>query len=177
MQESKGSSIIILKLINSTKHFTSKIVNANYHFTARVNLATCNVVSCCTILMNFVVLVRILLGPYTYAGVVAFHYLQRITIVSYLTMIIFKMVMKTLFIIDFDKMASLSEQNVMVCMGVVTSVVTLIHLVLEALTRNNRGLDHYARWCLNTYLGKVVLYGKIFCPNANCLLNFREMFQ
>ena len=104
---------------------------------------------------------RIMFGPFTYAGVVAFHYLTRITMVSYLTMITFKIVMKTLFIIDFEKMASVPEQKVMACMGVVTSVLTLIHLGLEALVRNIRGLDHYARWCLNIYFGKVVLYGKI----------------
>ena len=90
-------------------------------------------------------------------------------------MITFKIVVKTCFIIDFDKMLSVPEQKVIVCMRVITSLVTLIHLGEEALIRNIRGLDHYARWCFNIYLGKVVLYGTICFSNANCLLNFREM--
>ena len=109
---------------------------------------------------------RILFGTYKYAWVVAYHYFQRIMTVSYLTMITFKIVVKTFFIIDFDKMASVPEQKVIVCMRVITSLVTLIHLGEEALIRNIRGLDHYARWCFNIYLGKVVLHGKKFFANV-----------
>ena len=100
-------------------------------------------------------LLRILLGPFTYAGVVAVHYGSRFTVVSILHMHTFKTGLKTLFIIDFDRMAAVSEKKVMVCMWVFTSICTLAHLAQEAITRNIRGLDHYARWCFNTYLGKV----------------------
>jgi hypothetical protein len=100
---------------------------------------------------------RILLGPFSYAGVVAFHYGTRAWVVSNLHMLTFKTGLNTLFIMDFDRMAAVSEKKVMVCMCVVTSIGTLAHLAGEVITRNIRGLDHYARWCLNTYLGKVAL--------------------
>jgi hypothetical protein len=102
-------------------------------------------------------LVRILLGPFTFAGVVAFHYFTRVTMTSFLTMLTYKTVLNTLFIIDFDKMAAVPEQKVMAWMGVVTSFTTLAHLAEEAVTRNILGLDHFSRWCFNIYLGKVVL--------------------
>ena len=77
-------------------------------------------------------------------------------------MLTFKTVLKTLFIIDFDRMAEVPEEKVMVWMVVVTSVCTLAHLGEEAILRNIRGLDHYSRQCYNIYLGKVVLNGLTF---------------
>ena len=77
-------------------------------------------------------------------------------------MLTFKTVLKTFFIIDFDRMAAVPEEKVMVWMVVVTSICTLSHLGEEAITRNLLGLDHYARLCLNIYLGKVVQSGITF---------------
>jgi hypothetical protein len=102
-------------------------------------------------------LLRILLGPFTYAGVVAFHYGIRVHTVSLLFMLTFKTGLNTLFILDFNRMAAVSEKKVMVWMCLSTSTCTLAHMAQEALTRNIRGQDHYARMCFNTYLGKVVM--------------------
>jgi hypothetical protein len=102
-------------------------------------------------------LLRILFGPFTHAGVVAFHYVTRADTVSLLHMLTFQTGLKTLFILDFNRMAAVSEKKVMIWMCVSTSTITLLHLALEVVTRNIRGLDHYARMCINTYLGKVVM--------------------
>ena len=99
---------------------------------------------------------RILFGPFTYSGVVAWHYSMRASIASFLTMITFNRVVKILFILDFQRMSAVPEQKVMVCMGVVTSICTLAHLGEEAVTRWIRGLDHFPRMYQTLYLGKVL---------------------
>ena len=96
-------------------------------------------------------------GPLSYSVVVLFHYGMRITVVSFITIITFKMFLKTLFIIDFDRMAAIPEKNVLVCLVLVTSLCTLAHIAEEMFVRNNLGLDHFARFCFNIYLAKVVL--------------------
>ena len=98
---------------------------------------------------------RILFGPTSYFGVIAYHYLQRIAMMSFMTMLTFKIVVKTMFILDFDRMAMVSEKKMIMCMTVTTTIFTLAHISAEALLRNHRKLDHYARWCFNVYLGKV----------------------
>ena len=109
----------------------------------------------CSIGIFSAVLLRILLGPFSYSGVVAFHYWTRVTGTSFLAMITFKTLLRTCFILDFDKMSAISEELVIIVMGMFTSIFTIIFLVWEALLRQHLGLDHFARWCLNTYLGKV----------------------
>jgi hypothetical protein len=78
-----------------------------------------------------------------------------VTFVSFITMLTYKTVLNNCFLIDFDKMAAVAEKKVMVVMGLFTSVTSLAHLAEEVATRNLLGLDHYARWCYNIYLGKV----------------------
>ena len=77
--------------------------------------------------------------------VVMCHYGTRITLVSFITMLTFKIFLKTLFIIDFDRMAAIPEKNVLVCLAVVTSLCTFAHIAQEMLIRNFLGLDHFAR--------------------------------
>ena len=113
-------------------------------------------ISCCAISQYLGVLLRILFGPLSYGGVVAYHYTTRVCIASFFTMITFNIVLKTLFILDFERMTAVSEKKVMIWMGVVTSIGTLTHLVEEAVTRRIRGLDQFARLCTHVYLGKVV---------------------
>ena len=91
----------------------------------------------------------------------AYHYYTRFTVVSLLTMLTFKTILKTLFIVDFDRMAAIPEEKVIRWMVVVTSLCTLAHLGEEAVIRNIHGLDHYSRQCYNIYLGNVVLNGII----------------
>ena len=109
----------------------------------------------CSIGIFSAVLLRILLGPFSYSGVVAFHYWIRVTGTSFLAMITFKTLLRTCFILHFDKMTAISEENVIIMMGIFTSIFTITFLVWEVLLRQHLGLDHFARWCLNTYLGKV----------------------
>ena len=116
---------------------------------------TFHVVSSFSIALYFAFLSRIIFGPFSYNGVVAFHYGSRLLVVSFLTMLSFKTVVNTLFVVDFDWMSGLAERKVMIWMGAVTSVSTLMHVLDEAVTRKAKGLDHFARWCFNIYLGKV----------------------
>ena len=118
---------------------------------------------------------RICLGPFTNAGVVAFHYGTRVTFVSFITMLTFKTVLNICFLIDFDKMAAVSERKVMVVMGVFTSVTTLAHLAEEVVTRNMLDLDHYARWCFNIYLGEVTFL-IIDLDNLHNSISSREIY-
>ena len=110
------------------------------------------------IILYLAVLARIMLGPFPYAGVVAFHYLERVGMVSFLTMLSFSRVVKTLFILDFQRMSAVPEKGVMTCMGVVTFFCTSAHVVQEALVRRSRGLDHFGRMYFFSYLGQVVSY-------------------
>ena len=95
------------------------------------------------------------MGPFTRAGVVAYHYGVRIMTMSMINMLIFKTSINILFIWDFNRMAAISERKVMAWMLVTTLVSTLAHLIEEAVTRNTRGLNHFSRQCFITYLGKV----------------------
>ena len=133
-------------------------LSISQNVTAKVNLATCQVVSCCTTFLYLGILLRILCGPFAYSGVVAYHYGTRVTMVSFITMLTFKTVLKSLFILDFDRMAAIPEQKVMVFMVLVTFLSNLVHIGEEVVIRNIRGLDHFGRFCFNVYLGKVVLY-------------------
>ena len=121
-----------------------------------MNLTSNQVVSICSMLMLLGFLCRILLGPFTYSGVVAWHYLTRITYVSSLTMSTFKTVVRTLFILDFDRMAAIPEERMMMWMCACNTVSVLANLGMETFLRNHQGLDHFGRMCLNVYLGKVM---------------------
>ena len=109
------------------------------------------------IILYLVLLGRIMLGPFPYAGVVAFHYLERVGMVSFLTMLSFSRVVKTLFILDFQRMSAVPEKMVMTCMGVITFFCTSAHVVQEALVRRSRGLDHFGRMYFFSYLGQVCI--------------------
>ena len=113
--------------------------------------------SCCALFLYSVFLVRIVFGPFTYVGVTVYHYASRFTTVTFVIMLTFNRVLKTLFILDFNRMAAISEQQVLICMALVTSISSLGLLVQEAVTRRILGLDQYGRECTNVYLGKVVL--------------------
>ena len=78
--------------------------------------------------------------------------------VSFLTMLAFNNIIKTLFIIDFERMAAVPEGSVMVCMGVVTFISNVAHIVHEVSVRRTHGLVHFARSYINIFLGKVVRY-------------------
>jgi hypothetical protein len=95
--------------------------------------------------------------------------------VSFITMLTFKTVLNICFLIDFDKMAAVSERKVMVVMGLFTSVTTLAHLAEEVVTRNMLDLDHYARWCFNIYLGEVTFL-IIDLDNLHNSISSREIF-
>ena len=103
-------------------------------------------------------------GPFTNLGVVAYHYGMRATSVSFITMLTFSRILKTLFILDFHRMATVPEEKVIICMGLVTFICTLAYLLQEAVVRRIRGLDHFSRWSISIYLGKVV------CLNGSLIL-------
>ena len=113
-------------------------------------------VTFCTVLLYVTLLVRIIFGPFTLFGVVAYHYGQRVTIVSLLIMLTFNRVITTLFIHDFQRMAAVPENTVMIWMAVVTMICTVAHVIQEAVVRDSHGLDHFARMDIFYYLGKVV---------------------
>ena len=100
-------------------------------------------------------LIRILYGPLPLFGAVAFHYGKRILGVSFLTMLSFKTIVHTLFVIDFDRMATMGETGMIIGLGLTTSTFTLAHVAMEALLRNHLGLEHYPRWCFSVYISKV----------------------
>ena len=102
-------------------------------------------------------MVRILVGPLPLFGAVTFHYETRINLVSLLTLLTLKIVVKTLFILDFDRMAMIAETKMMMWICGSTTIFTLTHLALEAFLRNHRGLGHYPRWCLSVYISKVFI--------------------
>ena len=138
-----------------------------------MNLMTCGVLTFLGGLANIGMLLRILLGPFPYFVVVAFHYWIRIITVSFVTMLSFKIVVQTLFILDFDRMAMVAEARMMFGMGACTTSLTLIHVVMEALPRNHRGLEHYPRWCLSVYISKVRPYQFFFIQ----FLFIRDQFR
>jgi hypothetical protein len=85
----------------------------SYFDPAKVNLAISKVFSICSVSLYLVFLLRIIVGPFPYAVVVAYHYGTRVTGVSFLSMLIFKIILKTYFIIDFNRMTSVSEKKLM----------------------------------------------------------------
>ena len=99
---------------------------------------------------------RIIFGPFTYYGVVTYHYGSRLTFVSFLTMLTFNRVLKALFILDFQRISLIPEHRVMGSLCFVTAICSLIYLLQEAIVREVRGLNHFGRWSLSIYLAKVV---------------------
>ena len=92
-------------------------------------------------------MLRIMFGPSTYSGEVAYDYGIRITFVSFL----YKLVIKTCFIFNIDQMALMSENKILMLMGACTTILSWTHVAQEALLRNHLGLDQFGRWCLNIY--------------------------
>jgi hypothetical protein len=134
-------------------------LSLNDNISAQVNLATSQVTSSCTLMIYFAFLLRIVFGPFTYFEVVTFHYAMRATSVSFITMLTFSRVLKTIFILDFHRIAVVPDRKVMIFMGWVTLICTSAYLLQEAVVRRIRGLDHFSRWSISIYLGKVCLYG------------------
>ena len=116
-----------------------------------MNVATCHVVSCGTVCIYVGILSRLLLGPITLSGVVVMHYVSRIAMVSFLTMLTFKTILKTFFVLDFDKMASIPEGNVMLCLWTVNILLTSAQVSAEVYMRHTRGLHHFGSLCLSTH--------------------------
>ena len=109
----------------------------------------------CGIVLDFGLLLRIFNGPFPSFGAVAFHYGIRIIFVTLLTMLTFKIVVKALFILDFDRMTMIPENTIMCLLYACTTMASVSHVALEVLLRNHRGLQHYPRWCLVVYISKV----------------------
>ena len=63
-------------------------------------------------------------------------------------------------------MTSIPDRNVVTCLGVITFICTLAHVVHEAITRRIRGLDHFARMTIFEYLGKVVRIDQTIFSNV-----------
>ena len=131
--------------MNIFKHF----------FLATVNLTTCRIVSLLNVVLYAIFIIRILYGPFPLFVVVVHHYLTRLAFVSFLTMITFNRVLKTLFILDFQRISQIPEQRVVRWFGFVTAFASSFYLIQEAIVRNFRGLNHYGSWAISTYLGKV----------------------
>ena len=130
-------------------------------FSAKVNLLSCQVLCCCTILFYVFILLRLIIGPFTYAGVVVVHYWVRITLVSFLIMLTFKTFLKILFILEFNRMTSIPDNIIIRFMWMSTSIFTLAHMGLEITTREKLGYHHFGRLCFNLFLGKVCLNTEI----------------
>ena len=107
------------------------------------------------VILYLAFMMRIVLGPFPYSGVVAYHYLVRATTVSIITMLTYSRVLKTFFIFDFNKMSLIPEQETIRSFYLVTFLCTLVYLLQECAVRNIRGLPHYARWSISMYFGKV----------------------
>ena len=101
------------------------------------------------------ILARIMIGPFPVPGVVALHYVNRVTTVSFLTMLAFNRVLNTLFILDFQRMTAVPEKTVMISLGVVTFLCTSTHIVQEVLARESRGLEHFASFYLSAILARL----------------------
>ena len=123
---------------------------------ARVNLATSQVSTICNIILHLGIVARIVLGPFPIYCVVAYHYAVRVTSVSFLIMLTINRIISILFILDFQKMTAILERNVMICVGVVTSICTMACILQEVIVRNSRGLNHFARLDHFIWLGKVL---------------------
>ena len=129
-------------------------------------MSICKVLSFGILLFYLANLLRLLIGPFPYAGVVVVHYGVRITTVACFTMHTFKTILKILFLLDFNKMISISEKKVMVGLWVVTSTCSLVYLAQEVTIRHTLGVHHFARRCFNIYLGQV---GQIICSEINSI--------
>ena len=141
------------------------------YISAQVDLSLCKTLSCWTILFHFSNLLRILIGPFPYTGVVAVHYGCAVATLSCITMGTFKTILKTLFLLDFNRMISISEKKVMICFLAVTSTSTLAILMQEITVRQRLGIHHFARRCFNIYLGQVgsktLIYTLFICMQGN----------
>ena len=138
-------------------------MNENYHYliSAKVNLATSQVATTCITILLLGIIVRIILGPFPINCVVMYHYCVRATTVSFLIMLTINRIISVLFILDFQRMMAISEKNVMICVGIVTSICTMACILQEVVVRNSRGLHHFSRLYLLIWLGKVVWIQKI----------------
>ena len=105
---------------------------------------------------HFAFLWRIIFGPFTYYGIVTYHYGTRLISVSFITMLTFNRVLKAFFILDFQRISLIPENRVMSSLCFVTVICSLIYLLQETIVREIRGLNHFGRWSLSIYLGKVV---------------------
>ena len=85
-----------------------------------------------------------------------YHYGVRVKTVSFLIMLTINRIISILFILDFQKMTAISERNVMICVGVVTSLGTMACILQEVVVRNSRGLHQFARLDQFIWLGKVL---------------------
>ena len=130
---------------------------------------TCRISSALTVLLYCFFLVRILHGPFSVAVVVIHHYLERLLVVSFITMITFNRIIKTLFIIDFQKISLVPEHKVVGLFCFLTAITSCHYLLQEAVIRHLRGLNHYGR-ALGIYLGQVIWLQIISIQTKLCFI-------
>ena len=121
-----------------------------------MNLTTSRIASTLTVFLYLIVILRILLGPLSVVVAIFHHYLMRLAAVSFLTMITFNRVLKTLFILDFQRISLVPEQRLIGLFAFVTIFTSTFYMVQEAVVRDFRGLNHYGSWALSIYIGKVM---------------------
>ena len=109
-----------------------------------------------TVTLYFTLIVRIFLGPLPFTVVVAYHYLLRIFVVSLCFMLTFNRILTSVFVLNHHWIGSVPEKQVMICFGVFTFTCTLAGIIQEAIIRDRRGLDHFGRWYLFIWMGKVL---------------------
>ena len=94
------------------------------NISARINLSTNRVMSGLMMIHYLAILARIMLGYFPIPVVVTLHYVNRVNRVSFLTMLAFNSVLKTLFILDFQGMTAVPEKTNLISMGVFTFLCT-----------------------------------------------------
>ena len=96
-------------------------------------------------IVNLFPIWRILIGPVSYPALVILHYVIRSMLVSFISLATVCGLVQLGLLVSFERVVGLREERVMTGVAAGCVIITMVHFLVEAVTRNQMGLWHISR--------------------------------
>ena len=96
-------------------------------------------------IVNLFPIWRILIGPVSYPALVILHYVIRSMLVSFISLATVCGLVQLGLLVSFERVVAMREDRVMAGVAAGCGLITMVHFLVEAVTRNQMGLWHISR--------------------------------
>lgn len=126
----------------------------SFLFPAKLHLSISGVMAFNITIINLFPIWRTLISPVFYPALVALHYIIRSIVVSYISLATACGLVQLGLLVSFEWVVGLREERVVAGVAAGTLIITMVHFLVEAVTRNQMGLWHISRSSYFFWLAK-----------------------